>query len=178
MMYECYPVEDYVVVTPGWWGFRGTGTRLGDHVPGLVGPEADRVYPDRTLPRPLQILAHTPYSCRDDDHGAVGLLHRQSGAGVFTAGTLRWGCALVDRCDRPLGPVTRRFVSIVTGNLVTASRTVRWARRTRPRDNVDFDLPGQHGDGELRLALGPSAIMGGVAHPEGPRARGRGAPRW
>jgi hypothetical protein len=40
--------------------------------------------------------------------------HR-SGAGVFNAGTLRWTCALGDRC-RPheLGPRTRRFVRQVT----------------------------------------------------------------
>ena len=140
MMYECYPVDEGVVVTPGWWGFRGRAP-AGDHVPGLVGPEADRVYPDRTLPRPLQILAHTPYSCRGR-HGAVGLLHRRPGRGVFTAGTLRWGCALVDRCDRPLGPVTRRFVGIVTGNLVTASANGPVGAKHPARDNVaDFDLP-------------------------------------
>ena len=65
MQYECYPVDtDYVVASPRLVGFRGTGVRRGDHVPGLVGPEADRVYPDGRLPRPLQVLSHSPYSCR------------------------------------------------------------------------------------------------------------------
>ena len=113
-------------------------------MPGLVGPEADRVYPDRTLPRPLQILAHTPYSCRGTTTSAQSVYYTTpSGAGVFNAGTLRWGCALVDRCDRPLGPVTQRFVRIVTGNLVTGlRRRVRWVPPHPARDNVaDFDLP-------------------------------------
>jgi hypothetical protein len=46
MAYECYPVDaDYRVVSPGWWGFRGTGLEYDDTVPGLVGPEADRDRP-------------------------------------------------------------------------------------------------------------------------------------
>ena len=57
-------LPDLVVATPGWFGFRGTGVTRGEHVHGLIGPEADRVYPDKSLPRPLQVLAHTPYSCR------------------------------------------------------------------------------------------------------------------
>ncbi len=144
MMYECYPVdEDYVMVSPGWWGFHGTGFGRGERVPGLVGPEADRVYPDRTLPRPLQILAHTPYSCRGTMTSAQSVYYSTpSGAGVFSAGTLRWGCALVDRCDRPLGPVTQRFVRIVTGNLVTGFATGPMGAAEPAHDNVtDFDLP-------------------------------------
>ena len=49
---------------PAGGASRGTGVRLGDRVPGLVGPEADRVYPDGDSPRPLQVLSHTPYDCR------------------------------------------------------------------------------------------------------------------
>ena len=105
MQYECYPVDtDYVVASPGWWGFRGTGVRRGDHVHGLVGPEADRVYPDGRLPRPLQVLSHSPYSCRGVTTTTQSVYYTTgSGAGVFNAGTLRWGCAMVDRCERPLG---------------------------------------------------------------------------
>ena len=112
-------------------------------MPGLVGPEADRVYPDRTLPRPLQILAHTPYSCRGTMTSAQSVYYTApSGAGVFTAGTLRWDCALADRCDRPLGPVTQRFVRIVTGNVLTAFAKGPVGASHPARDNVaDFDLP-------------------------------------
>lgn len=143
LKYECYPVDtDYVVTSPDWWGFHGTGVRRGDHVPGLVGPEADRVYPDARTPRPLQILSEASYDCR----GVTTVAHSAyyttpSGSGVFAAGTLRWGCALVDDCERPLGERTARFVHQVTGNLVR-----EFARgpvgATRPaRDNLDaFDL--------------------------------------
>ena len=143
MMYECYPVdEDYVVVSPRWWGFRGTGMGRGDRVPGLVGPEADRVYPGRTLPRPLQILSHTAYSCRGVTTTAQSVYYTtRSGAGVFSAGTLRWGCAIVDRCDRRLGQVTSRFVRAVTGNLLRGFAAGPVGRRHPALDNVrDFGL--------------------------------------
>src|SRR5262249_58066024 len=65
MEYECYPVDaDYVVASPTWWGFRHTGVARGDHMAGLVGPEADRVHLDPRTPRPMQVLSNTSYSCR------------------------------------------------------------------------------------------------------------------
>ncbi len=108
-----------------------------------------------------------------------------SGAGVFTAGTLRWDCALADRCERPLGPVTQRFVRIVTGNVLTAFAKGPVGDSHPARDNVaDFDLPvDQLGVGELRRVDRPSAIMGRMVHPgrrwagaragRGPRRRDR-----
>jgi len=143
MQYECYPVDtDYVVVSPAWWGFRGTGVRRGDHVPGLVGPEADRVYPDARLPRPLQVLSHSPYSCRGVATSAQSVYYSTpSGAGVFNAGTLRWGCAMVDRCERPLGRETQRFTRTVTGTILTEFARGPVGARFPARDNVDaFDL--------------------------------------
>lgn len=143
MQYECYPVDtDYVVASPDWWGFRGTGVRRGDHVHGLVGPEADRVYPDGRLPRPLQVLSHSPYSCRGVTTTTQSVYYTsRSGAGVFNAGTLRWGCAMVDRCERPLGDATLEFTRTVTGTLVEEFARGPVGRRHPARDNVDdFDL--------------------------------------
>jgi hypothetical protein len=122
MEYECYPVNaDFVVASPTWWGFRGTGVELGDRMPQLVGPEADRVYLDARTPRPMQVLSYSAYEC---DHVATTsesvYYTTRSGAGVFTAGTLRWGCALVDHCDRVLGERVQRFVQTVTDNVLRA----------------------------------------------------------
>ncbi len=64
-----------------------------------------------------------------------------SGAGVFNAGTLRWGCAMVDRCERPLGARTARFVRVVTGNVLRGFAAGPAERRHPAHDNVrDFDL--------------------------------------
>jgi hypothetical protein len=60
---------------------------------------------------------------------------------VFNAGTLRWGCAMVDRCERPLGPETQRFTRTVTGTLVAEFARGPVGGRIPARDNVDaFDL--------------------------------------
>lgn len=143
MQYECYPVdEDYVVVSPRWWGFRGTGLGHGDRIEGLVGPEADRVYPDRLTPRPLQVLSHTMFDCRGVITSSQSVYYTTpSGAGVFTAGTLRWGCALIDSCEHPLGDRARRFVGMVTENLLQGYAVGPVGRRHPARDNLeDFDL--------------------------------------
>jgi len=144
VLYECYPVDaDFVVTSPRWWGFAGTGVRKGSVISGLVGGEADRVYPDRGTPRPLQVLSHTAYSCRGDATTSQSVYYTvPSGAGVFTAGTLRWGCALVDLCDRRLGPETRDFARRVTENLFRGFARGPVGLRHPARDNVDdFDLP-------------------------------------
>jgi hypothetical protein len=143
MQYECYPVDtDYVIASPRWWGFRGTGVRRGHRVLGLVGPEADRVYPDARLPRPLQVLAHSPYSCRGVMTSSQSVYYTTgSGAGVFNAGTLRWGCAMAERCERPLGAGTAAFVRTVTTTLLTEFVRGPVGERHPAIDNVDdFDL--------------------------------------
>ncbi len=114
VQYECYPVDvDLVVASPRWWGFRGTGVRRGDRVPGLIGPEADRVYPDDRLPRPLEVLGHTPYECRGvATTRPDGLLHgRLGGRGVHRrdpALGLRPGGPVRAAARRPDGRLRRR----------------------------------------------------------------------
>jgi hypothetical protein len=139
MQYECYPVDtDYVVVSPGWWGFRGTDVRAGDRIADLVGPEADRVYPDDRLPRPLQVLSDSPYSCGGVPTRAQSVYFTtDSGAAVFNAGTLRWVCALADRCERPLERRTVDFVSQVTDNVLRVFADGPAGHRRPARDNVD-----------------------------------------
>jgi hypothetical protein len=144
MQYECYPVDaDYVVVSPGWWGFRGTGVRHGDRLPNLVGPEADRVYPDRRTPRPLEVLSNTAYDCRGTTTTSQSVYYTTpSGSGVFAAGTLRWGCAMIDHCDRPLGERPREFTRQVTANVLRQFTLGPVADRHPARDNLShFDLP-------------------------------------
>ena len=144
MMYECYPVDaDFVVASPSWWGFRGTGVQGGDRFAGLVGPEADRVYLNARTPRPMEVLSHSPYSCRGITTSAQSVYYTtRSGAGVFNAGTLRWGCALVDRCEHPLGARTRDFVRKVTDNLLRMYAAGPVGRVHPARDTVTrYPLP-------------------------------------
>jgi hypothetical protein len=69
----------------------------------------------------MEVLSNTSYSCRGVPTTSQSVYYTtRSGAGVFTAGTLRWDCALVDRCDHPLGGHVQRFVQNVTANLLRA----------------------------------------------------------
>jgi hypothetical protein len=144
LAYECFPVDaPFRVVSPRWWGFAGTGTFAGETFEHLVGVEADRVYPVPGTPRPLQILAHTPYSCRGVPTSAQAVYYTtRSGAGVLAVGTLRWTCALADRCGLGLPRRTVRFVDRVTANVLRDFARGPAAARHPARDNVArFHLP-------------------------------------
>ena len=85
----------------------------------------------------MQVLSHTPYSCRGVATSTQSVYYTTaSGAGVFNAGTLRWGCAIVDRCERPLGPRTAEFTRTVTGTLVEEFARGPVGDRHPARDNV------------------------------------------
>lgn len=143
--YECFPVDTaYRVATPGWWGFAGTGVTAGSTFAHLVGVEADRVYPGPTMPRPAEVLSYSPYSCGGVPTSAESVyLTLRSGAGVFTAGTLRWTCALARAC----GPVTvsartQEFVQKVLDNVLRAFAAGPAGRLHPAHDNLArFRLP-------------------------------------
>ena len=145
--YECFPVDaPFRVASPGWWGFAGTGARRGEELDHLVGVEADRVYPVRGTPRPLQVLAHASYPCRGVPTSAQAVYYTTpSGAAVLNVGTLRWTCALVDRCPVRLTRRTVRFVNRVTAMVLRDFARGPAARRHPAHDNVGrFDLPTQN----------------------------------
>jgi len=144
MQYECFPVDTaFTVASPRWWGFAGTGVRRGASFAHLVGVEADRVYPVPSTPRPLEILANQPYSCRGVRTSAQATYYTTtSGAGVLDVGTFRWTCALVDRCPAPISPRAVRFVRRVTATVLRDFARGPAGRRHPAHDNVaDFDLP-------------------------------------
>ena len=144
LQYECFPVDQpFIVVAPRWWGFRGTGVQHGTTFEHLVGIEADRVYPDAHTPRPLQVLAHTQYSCRGSPTSTQAVYYTiPSGAGVFTAGTLRWTCALNATCGTGIDSAATRFVRQVTRTVLKVFAGGPAGVYKPARDNLArFDLP-------------------------------------
>jgi hypothetical protein len=120
MQYECFPVDaPFRVVSPHWWGFHGTHVRLGTKFRHLVGVEADRAYPVRTTPRPLQVLSQASYDCWGVPTSTTSTYYTtRSGSGVFDVGTLRWTCALRGSCPPYTMPErTVRFTRQVTRNV-------------------------------------------------------------
>ena len=69
----------------------GPGVQKGTRFPGLVGIEYDRVNPDSPVERPIEILSHSPLTCRGvNSYSDSAYYTHSSGAGVFNTGTMRW----------------------------------------------------------------------------------------
>ncbi|HCU93242.1 MAG TPA: hypothetical protein DHU96_11110, partial [Actinobacteria bacterium] len=123
VFYECNPVSvPYVVFDPGNWIFAGTRVRRGTSFPGMVGPEYDRVNPDVPVPKPLEVLAHSPVVCGGvPSYSDSAYYTVPSGAGVFASGTMRWVCAMRGpACGHGLTRAARAFVDRATQNLLRA----------------------------------------------------------
>jgi hypothetical protein len=91
-LYEGFPtVADYVVTEPDAWMFKGTGVSKGTSFAAVVGIEYDRVNPGSPVPRPIQIVSHSPLTCNGvNSYADTAYYTHSSGAGVFNVGTMRW----------------------------------------------------------------------------------------
>jgi len=140
-LYESNPTNaDFVVASPGAWMFTGTGVQKGTRFPGLVGIEYDRVNPGSPVERPIQVLSHSPLTCRGvHSYSDSAYYTHASGAGVFSTGTMRWVGAFTPASYREFG-VTRRtgaFVRRVTANVLRAFADGPAAARHPAHDNLD-----------------------------------------
>jgi hypothetical protein len=138
-LYEGYPaVAAYVVASPSSWVFAGTGVAAGARFTNLVGVEYDRVNPAYPVPRPIQVLSHSPLVCQGAaSFGDSAYYTHAGGAGVFNAGTMRWVEAIFG--DRPHGisASTSAFVRQVTMNVLHALADGPAAARYPAHDNLD-----------------------------------------
>jgi hypothetical protein len=138
-IYEGYPaVAPYVVVSPKSWLFAGTGVPKGASFHNLIGIEYDRVNPAYPVPRPIQVLSHSPLTCQGASSFADSAYYTHSGgAGVFNSGTMRWVGAIYG--DRPhgIGGKTPAFVKRVTANVLRAFADGPAAARYPAHDNLD-----------------------------------------
>src|SRR3984957_17833994 len=121
-VYEGYPVNaSYVVSSPRSWVFKGTGVTAGDSFPNLVGVEYDRVDPGYPLPRPIEVLSHSPLTCNGvASYGDSAYYTHAGGAGVFNCGTMRWVEALYGDQPHGIAGQTPAFVRAVTANVLRA----------------------------------------------------------
>jgi hypothetical protein len=118
-LYQCNPVHaDMVVSEAKAWIFRGTGLHNGDHLPGLVSKEYDRVDPKAPTPRRIQIMSHSPLRCHGSrDVADLTYYTTRSDSGVLDAGTPGWVDALA--CDGPArAPTCRPRVVQITRNIL------------------------------------------------------------
>src|SRR5262249_59955259 len=110
-LYESNPVSAaYVVAAPHAWMFAGTRVRKGTRFRGLVGIEYDRVNPGSPVERPIEILSHSPVTCRGvNSYSDSAYYTHSSGAGVFNTGTMRWVASFGGWYRYGLKPPTARL---------------------------------------------------------------------
>jgi hypothetical protein len=138
VLYESNPVDAaYVVARPDAWLFQGTGVQKGTRFPGLVGIEYDRVNPGYPVPRPIEIVAHSPLTCRGVNSYADSAYYTHpGGAGVFAAGTMRWVRSLTGNIGFGITMATASFTRRVTANVLRAFADGPAAARYPARDNL------------------------------------------
>jgi hypothetical protein len=119
--------------------FRGTGVSKGTRLPGLVGIEYDRVNPDSPIDRPIQILSHSPLTCRSVNSysDSAYYTHASGGAGVFNAGTMRWVASMSGLRGFGLTPRVAAFTRQVSGNLLHGFADGPAATKYPAHDNLD-----------------------------------------
>ncbi|MDN5918296.1 MAG: hypothetical protein L0I76_24900 [Pseudonocardia sp.] len=132
--YQCNPADaDMVAVDPGNWLLRGVVTD-GQHLPGLVGNEYERVDLDVPTPRPIEVLFHSPVRCGGRaDHADVTYYTTPSGAGVFSAGTQYWICGLEPGCR---GQDSSATIDAITTRLLTSFAAGPAGREHPALDNL------------------------------------------
>jgi hypothetical protein len=137
-LYESNPVTaDYVVVSPDAWVFRGTGARTGTSIRGLVGDEYDRVNPVYPVPRPIEVLSHSPLTCRGVHSYSDSAYYTHSGgAGVFNTGTMRWVQSLAPPYWPELSRDGTRMTRKITMNVLRAFANGPAAPRYPAADNL------------------------------------------
>ncbi|WP_308363583.1 N,N-dimethylformamidase beta subunit family domain-containing protein [Streptomyces sp. ISL-86] len=144
VIYDGYPVDaPYVVSNPDHWLLTGTGARLGDSFPHLVGVEYDRVNTAHPTPRPIEVLAHSPVVRKGrPSHADTVYFSLAGGAGVFSTGTMRWVESLDasgpggGKAHHGLDARTARFTRTVTANVLRAFARGPAGRARPARDNL------------------------------------------
>ncbi len=94
---------DYVVINSDHWAYTDTGLSDGDHIPGLVGYEADTLFADNLFPdypQPISdnytLLSASPFTAYDGQQVTANssIYQAPSGAWVFATGTMSWSWGL------------------------------------------------------------------------------------
>ncbi|HXZ77565.1 MAG TPA: N,N-dimethylformamidase beta subunit family domain-containing protein, partial [Streptosporangiaceae bacterium] len=112
--YQCNPVRaDMVVADPNSWLLNGI-VAPGQRLPGMVGNEYSGVDLDLPTPRPLEVLFHSPVTCRGRSGFQDSTYYTApSGAAVFSSGTQWWVCGVDPGCTFP-GPAVHEVHRVFT----------------------------------------------------------------
>jgi hypothetical protein len=117
--------------------FAGTGVAKGARFRGLVGIEYDRVNPGAPVERPIQVLSHSPLTCRGvNSYSDSAYYTHAGGAGVLNTGTMRWVASFGGWYRYGLNRHTARFTQKVTTNVLRAFADGPAAHKYPAHDNL------------------------------------------
>ncbi len=138
VLYESNPTSaSFVVAEPESWVFAGTGVQKGSSIPGLVGIEYDRVNPVYPVERPIEVLSHSPLTCRGvNSYSDSAYYTTTSGAGVFASGTMRFVASMSGIYIFGVNKTTWAFTSQVATNLLKAFADGPAAAKYPAQDNL------------------------------------------
>jgi len=139
VLYESNPVDAaYVVASPDSWVFANTGVQQGSSFTGLVGIEYDRVNPVYPVPRPIEVLSHSPLTCRGvNSYSDSAYYTTSSGAGVFASGTMRWVYSMGNTNDFGMNQQVWNLTIQVSKNLLHAFADGPAAAKYPANDNLE-----------------------------------------
>jgi hypothetical protein len=139
VLYESNPTDaSYVVASPDSWVFAGTGAQKGTSIPGLVGIEYDRVNPVYPVNRPMEVLSHSPLTCRGvNSYSDSSYYTTSGGAGVFASGTMRFVQGMNSSTIFGMNQQTWAFTTQVCTNLLKAFANGPAAAKYPATDNLD-----------------------------------------
>ena len=138
-LYESNPVTaDFIIASPDSWILAKTGVRKGTKITGLVGIEYDRVNPVYPVQRPMEVLSHSPLSCRGvHSYSDSAYYTHRGGAGVFNTGTMRWVACSNGLRRFGLDKHAAQFTRQVTTNLLHGFADGPAAAAYPAHDNLD-----------------------------------------
>jgi hypothetical protein len=130
---------DMVAAQDDSWLLAGTGIRVGDRLPHLVGAEYDQVTPSAPTPRPIEVLFHSPVTCTGHRQFSDAAYYTTAnGAGVFDSGTSSWICGLVLDCTfHPKDQHLVDVITTITSTLLTGFAAGPAGRDHPARDNLE-----------------------------------------
>jgi Fibronectin type III domain len=148
VMYDDYfdaeaPPQSYIVQNSGNWIYSGTGFLNGGAIPGILGYEIDRFFPDvpypYSIPGTYTLVSNSPFTNIAGNSGTGNSSIYQSydptngtaGGWVFGAGTIDWSFAL-DNYVPPVGINTRAFPAPNAGAQKTTSNILNRFLIARP----------------------------------------------
>ena len=130
----------WVIADASSWVFAGTALKNGDSLPGLVGYEYDKVYPNYPVAQGLQVLAASPVVdiYKKHDIANATLYTTTSGARVFNAGTMEWSWGLDSNSSIERQWSNGRSSSLVNraAQKITANILQNFLSTHAPQDNA------------------------------------------